>query len=65
MTSRAYRDGLCGGRHFPKEIIVLCVRWHVTYRLSYRDLAERWPSAACTWLTRRSLSGFSGTSLNT
>ena len=29
-----------GGRHFPKEIIILCVRWYVTYRLSYRDLVD-------------------------
>jgi transposase-like protein len=40
MTARVYRDELYGGRHFPKEIIVLCVRWYVTYRLSYRDLAD-------------------------
>jgi transposase-like protein len=40
MTSRAYRDGLYGGRRFPRDIIVLWVRWYVTYRLSYRDLVE-------------------------
>jgi transposase-like protein len=28
------------GRHFNYEIIILCVRWYVTYKLSYRDLAE-------------------------
>jgi len=28
------------GRHFDHEIITLCVRWYVTYKLSYRDLAE-------------------------
>jgi transposase-like protein len=27
-------------RHFNSEIITLCVRWYVTYKLSYRDLAE-------------------------
>ncbi len=26
------------GRHFNHEIITLCVRWYVTYKLSYRDL---------------------------
>lgn len=26
------------GRHFDQEIIVLCGRWYVTYKLSYRDL---------------------------
>jgi transposase-like protein len=28
------------GRHFDAEIIVLCVRWYLQYKLSYRDLAE-------------------------
>jgi len=28
------------GRHFNHEIIALCVRWYVTYKLSYRDLVE-------------------------
>ncbi|MGP6159784.1 MAG: IS6 family transposase [Vulcanimicrobiaceae bacterium] len=28
------------GRHFDAEIIVLCVRWYLGYKLSYRDLAE-------------------------
>src|SRR5215470_8258837 len=27
------------GRHFNHETITLCVRWYVTYKLSYRDLA--------------------------
>jgi transposase-like protein len=26
---------------FNAEIIQLCVRWHSTYRLSYRDLVAR------------------------
>ena len=26
------------GRHFDQEIVVLNVRWYVTYKLSYRDL---------------------------
>src|SRR5262245_9969690 len=29
---------LFNGRHFNREIIVLCVRWYVSYKLSYRDL---------------------------
>lgn len=28
------------GRHFNYEIIILCIRWYVTYKLSYRDLTE-------------------------
>lgn len=27
-------------RHYSPEIILLCVRWYLSYRLSYRDLAE-------------------------
>src|SRR6202048_4892605 len=33
-------DGLFKGRHFDQEIIVLCVRWYLRYKLSFRDLAE-------------------------
>ena len=33
-------DGLFNGRHFDQEIIVLCVRWYLRYKLSFRDLAE-------------------------
>jgi len=28
------------GRHFNYDIITLCIRWYVTYKLSYRDLVE-------------------------
>src|ERR1700738_5379579 len=28
------------GRHFPGEVIVLCVRWYLRYPLSYEDVAE-------------------------
>ena len=28
------------GRHFDREIIILCVRWYLRYKLSSRDLAE-------------------------
>ena len=28
------------GRHFDRTIIILCVRWYTTYKLSYRDLVE-------------------------
>ena len=27
-------------RHFDREIIVLCVRWYLRYKLSLRDLVE-------------------------
>ena len=28
------------GRHFDQEIIVLCVRWYLRFKLSFRDLVE-------------------------
>jgi putative transposase len=28
------------GAHFPKDIILVCVRWYVTYPLSYRQVEE-------------------------
>ena len=28
------------GRHFDQEVIILCVRWYLSYKLSSRDLVE-------------------------
>ena len=28
------------GRHFDSSIIILCERWYITYKLSYRDLHD-------------------------
>jgi transposase-like protein len=28
------------GRHFDREVILLCVRWYLRYKLSFRDLVE-------------------------
>jgi len=28
------------GRHFPKDIILMAVRWYVAYPLSYRNIEE-------------------------
>jgi transposase-like protein len=33
-------DDLFKGRHFDCEIIVLCVRWYLRFKLSLRDLVE-------------------------
>ena len=50
MPRAAPRDAIYRGRRFSAEVIELCVRWYVTYRLSYRDLsamlAERGSSDA-------------------
>jgi transposase-like protein len=28
------------GRHFDRDVIILCVRWYLCYKLSFRDLVE-------------------------
>lgn len=33
-------SSLFKGRHFDRTIIILCIRWYITYKLSYRDLVE-------------------------
>lgn len=49
-------DRLFYGRHFDREIIILCVRWYLRYKLSLRDLvemmAERGLSLAHTTILR-------------
>jgi transposase-like protein len=38
MTQATCRDAIYRRRKFQSEIIELCVRWYITYRLSHRDL---------------------------
>jgi len=49
-------EELFKGRHFAQEIVVLNVRWYLTYKLSYRDLvammAERGIDLAHTTILR-------------
>ncbi len=60
MTKPIARDPIYRRRVFDADIIQLCVRWYITYRLSYRDLvelmAERGVSVAHStilrWVTR-------------
>ena len=33
-------EQLFKGRHFDQEIVVLCVRWYLSFKLSYRDLVS-------------------------
>src|SRR6266403_6113507 len=40
MTQAIFRDPIYRRRRFQSELIELCVRWYLTYRLSYRDLVE-------------------------
>jgi transposase-like protein len=39
VTKAITRDPIYRGRRFSAETIELCVRWYITYCLSYRDLA--------------------------
>ena len=49
-------DQLFKGRHFERETIILCVRWYLRFKLSFRDLvemmAERGLSLAHTTIMR-------------
>jgi transposase-like protein len=56
MGRRKSMEELCAGRHFDREVILLCVRWYLRYKLSLRDLvemmAERGSSLARTTILR-------------
>ena len=55
-TQMLSMDDLFRGRHFDREIIILCVRWYLRFKLSFRDLvemmAERGISLAHTTIMR-------------
>ena len=40
MTKPIERDRIYRKRWFDAEVFVLCVRWYISYRLTYRDLVE-------------------------
>jgi transposase-like protein len=40
MTEPTSAQDLFKGRHFDQEIIILCVRWYITFKLSSRDLVQ-------------------------
>jgi len=40
MTEPTSAQELFKGRYFDQEIIVLCVRWYLTFKLSSRDLVQ-------------------------
>src|ERR1700684_382522 len=56
MSKLKSLEALFDGRHFDREIIILCVRWYLRYKLSLRDLvemmAERGLSLAHTTILR-------------
>jgi len=56
MSRATRRDPIYRGRRFSVDVIELCVRWYITYRLSYRDLvammAERGVAVTHTTIMR-------------
>ena len=40
MTEPASTQDLFKGRHFDQGIIILCIRWYLTFKLSSRDLVQ-------------------------
>ena len=40
MGRRRSLEEMFAGRHFDREVIILCVRWYLRYKLSFRDLVE-------------------------
>jgi putative transposase len=56
MGRRKSMEALFEGRHSDREVIILCVRWYLRYKLSLRDLvkmmAERGLSLAHTSIPR-------------
>lgn len=42
MTKLVARDPIYRRRRLSPETIELCVRWYITYRLSYRDFPGAW-----------------------
>lgn len=58
------RDSIYLNRQFDAKIIVLCVRWYLTYRLSYRDLVPMTAERGARYRLRRSCEGCNITSLS-
>lgn len=40
MSKLSSVEELFAGRHFDREVIILCVRWYLRYKLGFRDLVE-------------------------
>jgi hypothetical protein len=40
VSKRKGLEGMFDGWHFDGEIIILCVRWYLRYKLNLRDLVE-------------------------
>jgi transposase-like protein len=41
MSKLSSIEELFAGRHFDREVIILCVRWYLRYKLSLRSSLHR------------------------
>jgi hypothetical protein len=53
-------EEMFAGRHFDREVILLCVRWYLRYKLSFRALVEMMAERGLQLPIRRSCAGFDG-----
>jgi transposase-like protein len=50
-------EDLFKGRHVDREVIILCVRWYLRFKLSFRDLVEMMKERGRSMATPRSYAG--------
>ena len=60
MSKLSSIEELFAGRHFDREVIILCVRWYLRYKLSFRDLVEMMAERGLSLAHRPSCAGFGG-----
>jgi len=53
-------EELFKGRHFEQGIVVLCVRWYLSFKLSFRDLIAMMDERGICRSRKLDLNAFSG-----
>jgi hypothetical protein len=64
MPTRPAADNLFKGRHFDQNIILLCIRWYLSFKLSSRDLVQMMSEPGIVWHIPQFSVGFSAMFLN-
>ena len=59
MSKLTNVDELFEGRHLDREMIILCVRWYLRFKLSLRDLVEMMAERGLSMAARPSCAGCS------
>src|ERR1700722_10014218 len=62
MTESTSAQDLFKGGHFDQEIIILCVRWYITFKLRFRDLVQMMAERGITLSIRLFFGGCSSMS---